>query len=235
MALGSIGLHWREDFKGVGVSGNGGEALVPQPACRVLGAFHSCDCEGARHLRHLLQRDAFQDLCSAGADDEQVTGAEFDPLMRGTGFEVVRGYTGAIEGVEGDALVLGVGLVVNKYAASDKATALVPVVESGSVLGGRGRGGGEGVLGSLEAIVGETRRLVLEVTETVPLAAALGVEGELVVPGDACVGAHGLGEVEDLVLRGPASRDGELGHGVERPAEFLVSRVLGTGRRGILE
>lgn len=137
-ALAPVGLHGWKDLKGVGVAGHGGEALVPEPAGRVLGALNACEGGGAHGLLDLLGGEVVDDLGRAGAHDEDVSGAELDALVGGAGLKVRRGDARAVEGMEGYALVFGVGLVVDQHATSDEAAAGVPVVDGGRVLGGGG-------------------------------------------------------------------------------------------------
>lgn len=217
-----VWLLRRVDLQGAVISGSTGKALVPQPAGHVLGALKAGDASTAIGLYHLFKHmggKVVEDLGGAGAHDEDVAGAEFDTLVGGAGLELVDGDGAAVEGVEGCALVLGVGLEVDEDGPGDDAAALVPVLEGGRVCGSRGGCCGERLLGGPEAVVGEAGGLVLVVAEAVPLAAALGVEREVVVPGDGrAVARLGVGKVEDLVLRRGPARHGDIAEAVQTPA-----------------
>lgn len=117
-----------------------------------------------------------------GPDDQDIAVAELYTLVARHLLHVFDRDAVAIKRVVWLGLGFHVRLEVDQDAPADKPAASMPVIDGGlSVLGG-GLGRGKAFLRRLDPIVCQSRGLVLYMNQTVPLAAELRVELELIVP-----------------------------------------------------
>lgn len=197
----SVRLQRRERFKRGRIRGYGGKAFVPDPLGRLLDAVQAAQLGGAE-LHHILLSRVVDDLCRSCANEQNIPGTKFDALVRSAGFHVLHSDAVSPKRVEVKPLGLGIGSEVEQHASGGEASAGVPVVQRGELVGGR-RLDGEAFACGPGAVVSEAGGLVDEVAEAVPLAAGLGVESQLVVPRDGAAEVftgHGVGQKERRVL-----------------------------------
>ena len=173
----------RDGLESDGIACNGRKVLVPEPFGGLGSAFDATRLVRSQSLLLLLAGQASQRLGEAGAYDDDVALLEGDALLLGHGLQLGDGDALVGERRVGDAVGVGVSLVVDQHAAAHQAAALVPVVQgrqllrvvlAAEVLLQRGQR-------RLRAVVRRRRGLVVEVAQRVPLAAALRVEFHLVV------------------------------------------------------
>ena len=182
--------------------------VVPDPLGDFLAALDADTLVRPHRLLLLRRVHLAQVLRKARPDDQDVAELEARALVFRRGLQVRDRDRVRVEARVLDAFGLGVGFVVEQDAAADEAAALVPVfegrqcagpVDTAKVLRQVGDRG-------LRAIVAGAGGLVEEVAQAVPLAAALGVEFELVV--EAVYLERRVHEVEDFVDEALAAEAG---------------------------
>lgn len=217
----SIILERGEGFERVGIASHSGEALVPKPTSSIDRTVNTRDSRLRSHACHVLGLQLLKNLGGSSTNDQDIAESENDLLMSSTGLQVLHSDASAVKGAKGDSLLLGVGLIVNENTSSDKATTLVPVLKGwGHILVSWVS---QRLLGGLVAVVGQAGVWMSEMAETVPLAAGLGVEGELIIPG---VGTEGLAKVVDGMLSWLAAWDSKLDN---EKALSVICHFLQTG------
>lgn len=176
-------MHRRERLERIRVCNGSREMLVPEPPGRFLTPVdtgHGCNLRCAAHI---LRFDAVNEFRGAEPDEEDIPVLELDAVMCSDRLNVLDSDAVSTKRVIRNALLLCIRDVIDQDTTADHAASGMPVVNGGHLVLRRGLGG-HVFLSWIETIVGKAGRLVVPVDETIPLAAVLRVELQLVIPAD---------------------------------------------------
>lgn len=172
---------------------------------------------GLLHLGIVLGRRILHNLRRPRSDDQDVTVPKLYALVIRYRLNILDRNAISVKRMERFPLGVHVAFEIDQHASPNEPAAGVPVVNRGQLILGGCLRRCDTLLGDLQAIVCQARRHVLKVYEAIPLAAALRVELEGIIPYEFV-----LGEWEGLVSGRWASWNGDLA-AVERPAGHFPS------------
>lgn len=121
--------HRRDMLEAHRVSSDGGEVAIPEPLSRLRITCHAAGSASPDELLLFLPRNAGELFREAGTNDKDVARAQLDTLFFSDGFDVLHGDLVALKRTVLDTLLLGPQSVIDEYAAGNKATSSVPMIE----------------------------------------------------------------------------------------------------------